>query len=183
MFLILLTAAANVAIGSHAATNGIIYLTWFSMAFAGMWIAGAAMAHAALSSGACTVLYLWWRSQSPRGGELDLLWEPTFDEAKEAFYTNLWPLLIIGWASGTVWLPLLALVPVAGHLLVSNEIGLGRWLMKQGRSPNGSIFDNHGYHRRVGELFNGLFVIGPAMHILALNTLHQIETLKINWSW
>lgn len=182
MFIIPLSGAANIAIGGHAATNGIIYGIWALLVGAGLALEAPVWWHGCIASLLCTVFFVWWRSQSPRNGELDLLYEPTFSEAKQAFYTHLWPLLCIGWVTGVVWLPALALVSPAGHLLVSNIVGLGRWLMKQGRKPGGSIFDNHGYHRRVGELLNGIFIHGIALHLLAFELVRVIASTKINWS-
>lgn len=167
----LLAGAANIAVGSNAASNGVIYGVFGAALVVLLYIVGAGVFASSLSAVATAAFFMAWRSQSPRGADLDLLFEPTWKEAGKTVLRHGLPLLAIAFVTFHWWLPVLVAFPIAGHLLASNKTAFGRWLMSFGQEPGASIFVNHGYHRRFGELVSGLFCFGPALALLAARTV------------
>jgi len=168
LLLMPLTGLANAAIGGDWLTNGLIYGPHFLLTFAILCvIMGNIWWISALAAALTTGSYAWWRSQSPRGADLDLVWEHpneddptygrerTYEEIKGTAKRHGIPLLIISIITLTWWLPLLVVVPIAAHMLGGSFTGWGRRLVRAGKS------------RRFGEAVSGTFNYGVALSILA----------------
>jgi hypothetical protein len=182
---ILATAAANIAIGGHAATNGLIYGCHFLLLWLFGFAGGADWEEAGLVAAILTGVYAAWRSPSPRGAELDLLWEnpdmlspdlgrdTTHKEILRTLMRHNVALMAVSFASfllsrdfWTCLLPLLAVVPVISHLAAWNKTAFGRWLASK----------DDGYPRRFGELIAGALMHGVALSVLGTCLADKIET-------
>ncbi len=182
---VLVTAAANIAIGGHAATNGLIYGSHFLLLWLFGFVGGAAWEEAGLVAAVLTGVYAAWRSRSPRGAELDIVWEnpdasspdlgraTTHNEIMRTLRRHGTVLMAISFASFLLtrdfWaclLPLLAVVPVISHLVVWNKTAFGRWLATK----------DSGYPRRFGELITGALMHGVALSVLGTCLADKIET-------
>lgn len=156
---IIATAIANAAIGGGWLTRGLILLAWFLVIGFTGYMGGGAVVPLFFVSFIVTATYALWRSQSPRGADLDLVWEPTKEEAKNTAIRHGIPLVIIAAISAyhslySLLLPLCVIVPIISHAVASNKTAMGRWLLEREKS------------RRFGEFWTGGLCYAPALWVL-----------------
>ena len=157
------TAVANAAIGGGWLTRGLVFLAWFLVIGFTEYMGKGAVVRLFVLFGlilSITVTFALWRSQSPRGADLDLVWEPTWDEAKNTALRHGIPLVIIAIISAyhslySLLLPLCVIVPIVSHAAASNKTAMGRWLLERDKS------------RRFGEFISGGLCYAPALWVLS----------------